>query len=337
MDQAEAYRLGSGAQRLRSRPHERVQRRLSREGLMYPYRLSPTPDPDFMVMFDASHAEAFNRTARAAGPCLGFMGQSKGTLGLLKTPQFYHVGPIDFTNNVVAGASVEEFGSHLMLPAQRSMFAELRSQLNGHVKAAMVQGLMALGVRSINLIFYNGGPLLLIPPAPNDRASAGRNRIATIRFEGASTIEQERHCVIANRSSKIAYPLLWHALDQQIQKHSEQSGTLAEDLLDSPPPDAPVHFRPAPTRPVHSKAAPAPKPAPTPLAAAGAELAQSLAALHQGEDEIDQLGDAYRPSDPPPETGSARNHGGSGSEPANDPPAGLVEVDDFALYRDLQF
>src|SRR3546814_15020371 len=105
--------------------------------MLYPYTLPEINRPDLMIVLDASHAEAFNRAARAAETTMGFLMQSKGILGLLKSPQFYNVGPIDFKNNVVTGAAIEEFGDHLMLNDQKTTITELRNQLTGHVRAAL--------------------------------------------------------------------------------------------------------------------------------------------------------------------------------------------------------
>src|SRR3546814_12006255 len=78
--------------------------------MLYPYTLPESNRPDLMIVLDASHAEAFNRAARAAETTMGFLMQSKGILGILKSHQFYNVGTIDFHNNVVTCAAIEEFG-----------------------------------------------------------------------------------------------------------------------------------------------------------------------------------------------------------------------------------
>src|SRR3546814_2848576 len=105
--------------------------------MLYPYTLPEINRPDLMIVLDASHAEAFNRAARAAETTMGFLMQSKGILGLLKSPQFYNVGPIDFKNNVVTGAAIEEFGDHLMLNEQKTTITEFRNQQTGYVRAAL--------------------------------------------------------------------------------------------------------------------------------------------------------------------------------------------------------
>jgi hypothetical protein len=196
--------------------------------MLYPYDLPESNRPDLMIVLDASHAEAFNRAARAASTTMGFMMQSQGILGLLKSPQFYNVGPIDFKNNVVTGASIEEFGDHLLLNDQRTTITELRNQLNGHIRAALNDIMSAVGITTINLIFCAGGPLVILPPSPY--------RIALLRFEDAKSVKEERQCVIANKASRIAYQTAWNMLDELIMKHRPPVATPSiEDVLDEPP------------------------------------------------------------------------------------------------------
>src|SRR3546814_17972272 len=82
------------------------------------------------------------------------------------SPQFYNVGPIDFKNNVVTGAAIEEFGDHLMLNDKKRTITELRNQLTGHVRAALNDIMVAVGITTINLIFCAGGAAVILPPSP---------------------------------------------------------------------------------------------------------------------------------------------------------------------------
>src|SRR3546814_5413306 len=131
------------------------------------------------------------------------------------SPQFYNFGPIDFKNNVVTGAAIEEFGDHLMLNDQKTTITELRNQLTGHVRAALNDIMVAVGITTINLIFCAGGALVILPPSPY--------RIAVLRFEDAKSVKEERQCVIANKASRIAYQTAWNMLDELIMKHRPPS------------------------------------------------------------------------------------------------------------------
>src|SRR3546814_20320366 len=74
--------------------------------------------------------------------------------------------------------------------------------LTGHVRAALNDIMVAVGITTINLIFCAGGALVILPPSPY--------RIAVLRFEDAKSVKEERQCVIANKASRIAYQTAWN-------------------------------------------------------------------------------------------------------------------------------
>lgn len=203
--------------------------------MLYPYALPEDNQPDLIIELAASHAEAFNRANRAAATAMGFMMQTQGTLGILKSSQFYIAGPIDFRNNVVNGPAIEEFGDQLMLQGQRTTITELRNQMNGHIRVALNQIMSAVEATSINLIFCSGGPLVILPPQPY--------RIAVLRFEGAKSIEEEAQCVVANKSSRIAYQTVWAILEELISKQPRSQEAPQTDILDNPPEPATTPFK----------------------------------------------------------------------------------------------
>src|SRR3546814_11493835 len=71
-----------------------------------------------------------------------------------------------------------------------------------HVRAALNDIMVAVGITTINLIFCAGGALVILPPSPY--------RIAVLRFEDAKSVKEERQCVIANKASRIAYQTAWN-------------------------------------------------------------------------------------------------------------------------------
>lgn len=199
--------------------------------MLYPYVLPDQNQPDLMIVLDASHAEAFNRACRAAATAMRNLNQSESTFALLKTPQFYIAGSIDFSNNVVHGPAVEDFGNRNGLEDQKT-FAELRNQLTGHIRTALNEVSAACRQPNLNLIFYAGGPLVILPPSPY--------RIAVLRFEDAKNVNDERQCVIANRASRLAHQLIWTMLEERIAKNRDpapQPSPPETDVIDEPPED----------------------------------------------------------------------------------------------------
>jgi hypothetical protein len=271
-----------------------------------------------MVVLSADHAEAFNRATRAAGTVMGFLGLTQGTLGVLKSPTFFNVGPIDFTNNVISkGAAVEEFGDHLILHEQRIAITELRNQLNGHIRVAMNDSIVALGTTSINLIFYTGGALVIAPP----KEAPGPFRIAMLRFEGAKNVTQERHCVAANRASQVAYKTLWNMLEEKIRKHNEQNHVPQSDVLDEPgsAPASGFSFGPPPG---HVPALKRP----------------TTDSFDDEEDAIDGMGDALPGIIDEHDTTIDFDEPQSGQPASDEPPASTQADDDpFAAFNNVQF
>lgn len=195
--------------------------------MLYPYDIPEANRPDIMVVLDASHAEAFNRAARAATTAMDYLMQSKGTLGILKTQQVYIAGPMDFKNNVIAGTACEEFGDHLTQNDERTTITELRNQMSGHIRVALNDIMSAAGVKSINLIFCAGGPLVILPPEPH--------KIAILRFEDAKSVQEERQCVIANKASRLAYQTAWTMIDEFITKHRPpEEPSIVHDIMAEP-------------------------------------------------------------------------------------------------------
>src|SRR3546814_20412131 len=129
---------------------------------------------------------------------MGFLMQSKGILGLLKSPQFYNVGPIDFKNNVVTGAAIEEFGAHLMLNDQKTTITELRHQLTGHLRSALHDIMVAGGITTSNLLFCAGGAHVLLPPSPS--------RSPLLPVADAPSAQADRQRVTTNNATRIAQP-----------------------------------------------------------------------------------------------------------------------------------
>lgn len=198
---------------------------------MFRYRLSPTYEPDIIIVLDASHVEAFAQAANAAQRIMETMGQGQAALGILKSPNTLHIGRVEFSNATILEPShVEDFGSKLLLTEQRANVTLLRNACTGHLKSAMIAALNSLRAISIRLIFYKGGPIFVLSP----REPKGQYQLASIRFQGANNIRDERLCVRVNRASKNAYRDIWGVLSKQFLEYEEQHAP-ADDILDTPP------------------------------------------------------------------------------------------------------
>lgn len=214
---------------------------------MLKYRLPLTNNPDYVMVFSAEHAEAFNRAAKAAATTMGAMRQAQGAYGVLKTGRGYNAGAFNIRTVTVTDAlPVDELDQKsVALEVDRVTLNELKRQLNGHVRIALTEALKASGAASIYLIFYSGGPLLIfLDEGPNREFLNTPYRVGLVRFEEASTMAEEQQCVEANRASAAAFEDFWTQIDEQNRQEAVETNDAVTDVLDEP--GEPV-ARPVPT------------------------------------------------------------------------------------------
>ncbi|AXK44103.1 hypothetical protein [Erythrobacter aureus] len=216
---------------------------------MRKYELSSDGTPDLIVKLDASHVEAFviaNRSAMGLSEELNTVHES---LGLLKSSGNFQAGRYDNMAAIIKNpVSVEDFGAELRLPREIVLVKAFRNQCAGHLPAAMLNTMAALGSTALTLVFHKGGPVFVIHPQEKD----GLYRLASIRFEGARDVAEERSCVSMNQASRIAYHDMWELIAEK-QGGPEPPPTPEEephtkDLIDNPtastPPAAPRSANP---------------------------------------------------------------------------------------------
>lgn len=202
---------------------------------MFKYQIPDSPDPDYMVVLDAVQAESFINASNAAMGVLAMMMRDETALGVLRSRTAYLTGLLDLDKATIVGArSVDQFGTDYLMENQRAIIRTFRQYLNGHVKQALNTTLSALRRTTLNLVFFSGGPLFLIPPQEPD----GNHRFAVIRFEGAKDMATERKCVKANQLSKEAYESLWSVLAEKQKQAGDDAPpsdpSAPNDVLDQP-------------------------------------------------------------------------------------------------------
>lgn len=194
------------------------------------YDLSPTRRPDLVVVLDAGYAEAMVSAAHIAQRMMEIMGAPAARLGIISMGDMQRVGRMDVLNvHLDSPVPVEEYGSRLKLNEQRAIVSEFRRLFSGPLRGAVNMASRAFDGRTIYFVFYEQGAVIVVPSVH----VKDRWRLAALRLEGASTMAEERSCVVVNQASKETYELLWEGLTEHARKEAEADPSLREDVMDA--------------------------------------------------------------------------------------------------------
>jgi hypothetical protein len=192
------------------------------------YDLPNTDEPDLVIIIEAKFAEAGVAAARIAQRMMEITASVNAKLGVICTPTTQMVGRIDITGPSIEGpVPIDEFGGRMKLTEQRAIVSEFRRSFGGHWKQAMTSVSHALGGLPVYFIFYEMG---MVAAVPNTRVK-DRWRLASIRMDGARTMEEERLCVVVNRTSREIYSVLWELLIEKARREADEDPTLTYDAI----------------------------------------------------------------------------------------------------------
>jgi hypothetical protein len=193
--------------------------------------IAPSADPDCIVEMPARFAEHVKAACFISQRVLELKRSKNGILGVLVTAGDPLYGPMDVSRAAIDGAAtLQSFIGDARLDAQRTANSEFRRIFNGPLRSAMASIHDAFAGQLLYLAFYEEGVCAIVP----SKFGRGRWRLASLRFVGAVSMDEERACVQANRMSRSTFGVLWGILVEKARREVEADPGLRKDLMDEP-------------------------------------------------------------------------------------------------------